>query len=138
MFQKFLTVISALLNAFIANHDIEAAKNGLSECRNAIRNLNKRLKNVKSVGEKQKLQTILAKVKSCRAQFKVKKIGSVSRKEKPSDRIKWDDLKSAFASRIRTGLITNLKHLDGNTFLDDSKKLFERRLSNVCNGTIIF
>lgn len=51
-------------------------------------------------------------------------------REKKSDRIRWHDVKSAFQSRIRTGCITNLRHIDPISFLEDSKSMFVRRIKN--------
>ena len=38
---------------------------------------------------------------------------------------------SAFKSRIRAGVITNLQHKDPKEFLLDCKSLFKRRISNI-------
>ena len=39
--------------------------------------------------------------------------------------VKWNEVESAFKSRIKTGMIANLKHLDFNKFIDDAKKIFD-------------
>ena len=48
--------------------------------------------------------------------------------------VKWSEVQSAFKSRIKTGVITNLKHIDFNKFMDDAKKIFkieiEKKLSD--------
>lgn len=44
--------------------------------------------------------------------------GLARRQEKRSDGIKWGDLSSAFASRLRTETIVNLHHVDALTFLE--------------------
>ena len=39
--------------------------------------------------------------------------------------VKWNEVESAFKSRLKTGMIANLKHLDFNKFIDDAKKIFD-------------
>ncbi|CAB0043227.1 unnamed protein product [Trichogramma brassicae] len=43
-------------------------------------------------------------------------------------RIKWEDVKSAFLCRIRTGQIVNFKHKDATAFLEDAFTIFEERI----------
>ena len=50
-------------------------------------------------------------------------------KRKP-DRVHWDDLQSAFDSRVRSGSIANLKHIDLKHFLNYTKSLIISRLKN--------
>ena len=42
----------------------------------------------------------------------------------------WDDLESAFESRIKTGVITNLKHLDIHAFLNSSFVIFKDKVKS--------
>ncbi|KAJ8914498.1 hypothetical protein NQ315_002770 [Exocentrus adspersus] len=56
--------------------------------------------------------------------------GIHSRRETARDRIYWDDTTSALDSRIRTGVIINLKHKDSTLFLKDCFALFKRRINN--------
>ena len=49
------------------------------------------------------------------------------------DRIRWEDLESAFKSRIRTGLVINLIHKDLNSFFEDAKKMIITRVKNTLN-----
>ncbi|XP_015605521.2 uncharacterized protein LOC107272660, partial [Cephus cinctus] len=51
-------------------------------------------------------------------------------RESRSDRVRWDDLESAFKGRIRTGVIANLRHKDLGRFLEDSRKLFTARVKH--------
>lgn len=46
------------------------------------------------------------------------------------DLIKWDDMTSAFERRIRSGVITNLGHLDAVSFLNDAQSLFETKIKS--------
>ena len=39
-------------------------------------------------------------------------------------RVSWDDVNSAFNSRIKTGVISNHQHLDATTFLEDARVIF--------------
>ncbi|KAG5865540.1 hypothetical protein JTB14_009249 [Gonioctena quinquepunctata] len=51
-------------------------------------------------------------------------------KETAKHRVHWDDSTSAFNSRIKTGVITYLKHNDTKAFLVDCRSLFKRRIQN--------
>ena len=42
--------------------------------------------------------------------------------------VKWDDMPSSFKRRIRSGVITNLGHLDIISFLNDAKSLFKTKI----------
>ncbi|KAJ8913593.1 hypothetical protein NQ315_014000 [Exocentrus adspersus] len=48
-----------------------------------------------------------------------------------NDRIRWEDGKSAFSSRIRSGLTINVLHTDPIEFLKDFFYLFKPRILNV-------
>ena len=39
-------------------------------------------------------------------------------------RVMWDDVNSAFNSRIKTGVISNHQHLNATTFLEDARTIF--------------
>nr|WP_253308703.1 DNA polymerase [Rickettsia endosymbiont of Ceutorhynchus assimilis] len=56
--------------------------------------------------------------------------GITSRPEQAGKRVHWDDSISAFSSRIRTGVISNLKHKEPQAFLMDCGRLFKRRIYN--------
>ena len=45
--------------------------------------------------------------------------------------VKWSEINSAFKNRIKTGVISNIKHLDFETFMNDSKVLFEEQIKKV-------
>ncbi|XP_044741458.1 uncharacterized protein LOC123302552 [Chrysoperla carnea] len=107
---------------------------GLKNCNIAVRRICKKLKAAKSVGKKQNLLANLALVKSYRCNLKCMLkhgAGVQSRKETAAKRVRWDDSLSAFESRLRTGIISNLKHKDPKAFLKDCEALFRRRISNV-------
>ena len=48
----------------------------------------------------------------------------VSVDESDRDFAKWPEINSAFKNRIKTGLITNLKHLDFDKLINNAKVLF--------------
>ncbi|KAJ8909731.1 hypothetical protein NQ315_014382 [Exocentrus adspersus] len=136
MLGAIITRMRALLTLLVvgstsrANEDIKA---GLRECTLAVRRLHKELKQAETIGKKQHLLGQLREVKSMSKQLKTlqkKGAGIDSRKETARDRIHWDDTTSAFDSRIRTGVITNLKHKDSTPFLKDCFALFKRRINN--------
>ncbi|KAJ8913870.1 hypothetical protein NQ315_005667 [Exocentrus adspersus] len=136
MLAAIITRMRALLTLLVvgstlrANEDIKA---GLRECTFAVRRLHKELKQAETIGKKQHLLGQLREVKSMSKQLKTlqkKGAGINSRKETACNRIHWDDTTSAFDSRIRTGVITNLKHKDPASFLKDCFALFKRRIIN--------
>ena len=45
-----------------------------------------------------------------------------------AERITWDDGISAFQNNIRSGIITNVKHLNVTTFMTDAATLFEHKI----------
>lgn len=98
-------------------------------CNVACRRICKKIKTAVSAGEKQKLGAVLGLVKSHRHKLK-RGMGIGNRKETASMRVRWEDSVSAFKSRIRTGVITNLKHKDAKRFLEDCEALFRRRINN--------
>lgn len=55
--------------------------------------------------------------------------GSLSKKR--SDGLQWEDVHSAFRSRIRTGMIINLNHKDIVHFLNNAFFLFKSRIRNI-------
>ncbi|XP_044741961.1 uncharacterized protein LOC123302932 [Chrysoperla carnea] len=98
-----------------------------------MRRILKKLKTKKFIVQKQHLLTILNLIKSNRrkltSEFKYG-AGHKLRKETAIKKVKWDDSVSAFKSRIRTGIISNLKHKDPKEFLKDCKALCRSRIKN--------
>ena len=47
--------------------------------------------------------------------------------------MQWSDLQSAFKKRIKSGVITNLSHIDISPFMNDSCILFEKKLKLFLN-----
>ena len=45
--------------------------------------------------------------------------------------MKWSEVDSAFKNRIKTGVITNVKHLDFDKFMSDAKVLFDEQIREV-------
>lgn len=48
-----------------------------------------------------------------------------------NENIKWIDIESAFNCRVRTAIITNLKHIDFRTFLNDCAKSLKNKIKNI-------
>ncbi|KAL3283652.1 hypothetical protein HHI36_006791 [Cryptolaemus montrouzieri] len=57
---------------------------------------------------------------------------------KRSNRVRWEDVQSAFQSRIRTGLVINLKHIDLGKYLEDAFYLIKSRLKNALKRHSMF
>ena len=45
-----------------------------------------------------------------------------------ADGVKWNDLQSAFSNRIKTGIVTNVKHLDVAVFLDNARTIILEKI----------
>lgn len=105
---------------------------GLKKCNVVSRILNKALYSARNVGEKNRLTTAIGQIKSFRRIYKptIIGMGHSRRKETASARVKWEDVQSAFKSRMRTGVIVNLKHKDPKTFFEDASSIFQRRILN--------
>lgn len=95
-----------------------------------IRLLTKNLIN-KEHGHKIKIQTSLCHLKRYKIQLKslIAHKGA-GNSNKRSDRVRWEDVQSAFESRLRTGVIINLKHIDFLEFLYDAFHLMKTRIKN--------
>ncbi|CAB0041107.1 unnamed protein product [Trichogramma brassicae] len=89
-----------------------------------IRYLENALSSILSRSKKHKYQSQLSHLLSIRARYE-KRGSGLSDDEV---RIKWEDVKSAFSCRIRTGQIVNFKHKDATAFLEDAFTIFEERI----------
>lgn len=54
---------------------------------------------------------------------------SSSSKQKRSLRVRWEELKTAFSKRVRSGIVINIKHIDIIQFFKDAFFLFKRRIN---------
>ena len=92
-------------------------------------------------GQKYSLETSLGHLKTIQQQLqeKIKKGGSVARQPnseqvldmQPS--IKYSEVESAFKNRIKSGVISNIKHLDFDTFMNDARSIFETEVRKKLN-----
>ncbi|XP_023314539.1 uncharacterized protein LOC111693627 [Trichogramma pretiosum] len=90
-----------------------------------IRYLENALSSILSRSKKHKYQSQLSHLLSIRARYE-KRGSGLSDDEL---RIKWEDVKSAFSCRIRTGQIVNFKHKDAAAFLEDAFTIFVERIN---------
>ncbi|XP_072385942.1 uncharacterized protein [Diabrotica undecimpunctata] len=93
-------------------------------CSNVIKN------NKLSLGTVRKLQTSIGHFKHFRQiilNFNNKYVG-LGLSSKLRNRVKWENIISCFASRIKTGVIVNLCHKDVGMFLDDAFTVFSRKI----------
>ncbi|CAH1107328.1 unnamed protein product [Psylliodes chrysocephalus] len=110
-------------------HSAASIEFGLKLCNNAVRALNIHLKLAKSISEKQHITACHAKIKSFKASYQASRaIGFGDPQKTAKHNVKWDDSFSAFKNRVRTGVISNLQHIDPNLFLNDCVQLFCRRI----------
>ncbi|CAH1115853.1 unnamed protein product [Psylliodes chrysocephalus] len=131
LFTDLVRYIAGFLGLLSTSYDEAVAQKGLRECQKGIKRINYALKNAKTMGEKQHLEACLRNIKTYHNQVKamVKKgTGLKSRNETARDHVRWNDSDTAFNSRIRTGVISNLNHKDPKAFLIDAKVLFKRRI----------
>ncbi|KAJ8962155.1 hypothetical protein NQ318_018112 [Aromia moschata] len=105
---------------------------GMKQVKAHIRLCNKAIRSAHlSVGVLRKLQTNISHLKRFSKVIKpLNYTGAGSVKEKRSDRVRWEEIVSAFKSRVRTGVIINLKHKDIQQFFNDSFYLFKSRIIN--------
>lgn len=82
--------------------------------------------------EKLKIQTTIGVLKSIETKIKnlLKVGGAVGSRNKRTERVRWTDITSVFAGRIRSGSVVNLLHKDLNSFFIDAKKTFIPRIKN--------
>ncbi|XP_046736598.1 uncharacterized protein LOC124405611 [Diprion similis] len=99
--------------------------------------LNKILrKNASTIGEKTRILTTIGILKSLTAKFQqFRKVDDGLKSRRRSDRVKWEDLDTAFESRIRKGAVINLQHKDLAVFLKNAKHLVVARLKNMLRKT---
>ena len=92
-------------------------------------------------GQKYSLETSLGHLKTIQQQLqeKIKKGGSVARKPNSEEvldmqpSIKYSEVKSSFKNRIKSGVISNIKHLDFDTFMNDARSIFEMEVRKKLN-----
>ncbi|XP_072375164.1 uncharacterized protein [Diabrotica undecimpunctata] len=133
MIAKLIQLIASILGLIRNDYQEDNVKKGLTECRKASKKIRDSMRYAKTMGEKQHLEAQMRHVKTLRNHLKAeqkKGAGLTPMKETAKHRVQWDDSLSAFNSRIRTGVISNLKHKDPSSFLVDCKALFKRRIQN--------
>ncbi|XP_034944281.1 uncharacterized protein [Chelonus insularis] len=83
-----------------------------------------------SVGEKQRIQSIIAALATLHEKFVNHSVvgGSLQSTEQL---IRWKDLENVFRNRIRTSVVINLQHLNLRDFLLDAEKLNTEKLTNI-------
>lgn len=98
--------------------------------------LNKVLRNrdALTIHDKFRIQTTLAKLISLTRKFeksgpRVSGGGDGGGIGGDASKVEWTDVETAFKSRIRTGLVSNVSHRDVGNFLDDAQKLILPRLT---------
>ena len=114
------------------NVDVNRIERWKKSCLLCLKHLKFAFKYQLTVSEKQRLLHAIGKVKCLHAKIDtlIKKGRGInqSRQEK---KVRWIDIESAFQSRMRTGVIANLEHIDINNFLTDASILFSRRISRI-------
>lgn len=110
----------------------------IKDCGSYIRKMNAALGTARDVGKKQHITSCIALMQGFRSMLKSLR-GAVGGGYQPTHphrhsyaslRVKWVELESAFANRIRTGAVINLQHKDPREFLEDAQGLFNKRIKN--------
>ncbi|XP_034938788.1 uncharacterized protein [Chelonus insularis] len=83
-----------------------------------------------SVGEKQRIQSIIAAPATLHEKFINHSIvgGSLQSTEQF---IRWKDLENVFRNRIRTSVVMNMQHLNSRDFLSVAEKLITEKLTDI-------
>ena len=84
-----------------------------------------------TVADRQKLQAAIALIKSILRLLSEHHVGAGLQASENGPSVSWDDVESAFENRIKTGVITNRRHLDLLTFMRDAKKEFIENVSEI-------
>lgn len=120
-----------------AKEDPKFLDGGIKRVNRNVKILYSMANNTTTVGEKTAINTAIGHLYGFRVMMKKlrvvggsHKVSDPNRKNYASNNVKWDDVESAFQTRIRTGVITNLKHKEPSNFLTDCAKLFKRRILN--------
>ena len=101
------------------NRYVEMGHTALLHVQNSSQNL--------SVSDKQKLQAGIALINSILHRLSERRVGAGLNENNAAENnpaVVWDDVQSAFENRIKTGVITNRRHLDLLAFMKDAKKQF--------------
>uniref|UniRef100_A0ABD2WYQ2 Uncharacterized protein n=1 Tax=Trichogramma kaykai TaxID=54128 RepID=A0ABD2WYQ2_9HYME len=120
MEREYSEVIEELRRALRLGESIEE-----SILNEGIRYLENALSSILPRSKKHKYQSQLSHLLSIRARYE-KRGSGLSDDELL---IKWEDVKSAFLCRIRTGQIVNFKHKDATAFLEDAFTIFVERIN---------
>ena len=120
-FQQALDIIEK----GVSEHHIQHWVNQITP--NQIRRLEKVLRCPGfSVAERAKLQNTIGLLHSIHNRMKLcLKVGA-GIQEQP--RVVWNEIESAFERRIRTGAISNLRHIDLEAFFEDAEIEFEKQI----------
>lgn len=97
----------------------------------------KLLKTDISNGQKHQIEANIGHLKRFKTLANLHRIGGghISREHKRSDRIRWEDIQSAFRCRLRTGIVINLRHVNLKSFFDDAWYMLKARIRNALKKT---
>uniref|UniRef100_A0ABD2VTL4 DNA-directed DNA polymerase n=1 Tax=Trichogramma kaykai TaxID=54128 RepID=A0ABD2VTL4_9HYME len=112
---EYSEIINNLLRALFSDEGIDATIINI-----AIEDVEKILTSNLSVPIRHKCQTHLSNLLSIRALCEKQGSGISDN----TTHVKWEDLKSAFDCRIRSGQVINLTHKDIKSFLEDACEIF--------------
>ena len=87
-----------------------------------------------TVADRQKLQAAIALIKSILrllSEHRVAVVGAGLQANENGPSVSWDDIESAFENRIKTGFITNRRHLDLLKFMKDAKQEFIEKVREI-------
>ncbi|CAD7084336.1 unnamed protein product [Hermetia illucens] len=124
----------------LTKKNVELLEGTIKECSKNLRKLNSALMNAKTIGARRKVAHAICVLSGLRTQMKLRRPVCFDRSSSnlcPVRRtVKWEDVQSAFKSRIRTGVITNLENKDPANFLHACASLFRRRITRILKSEI--
>ena len=84
-----------------------------------------------TVADRQKFQAAIAIIKSVLCLLSEHHVGAGLQASENGPSVSWDDVESAFENRIKTGVITNRRHLDLLKFMKDAKQEFIEKVREI-------
>ncbi|CAH1105255.1 unnamed protein product [Psylliodes chrysocephalus] len=129
-----LSAIKKLRKILFDNFTIKDAEIWLKRLQRQIKSRNKAIRSRRqynlSIGALCKLETNVGHFKHFRKLILNRHIG-MGIQSKLGQRVKWANVESSFKSRVKTGIIVNIRHKDLDTFLEDCVVIFKNKIKKI-------
>ncbi|CAH1104463.1 unnamed protein product [Psylliodes chrysocephalus] len=131
---KLLVAIRKLRKIIFDKFTARDAEIWLKLLNKQVKTCNKCIKDKSlSIGARRKLQTNIGHFKHFRKLILNRHVG-LGPNSKLRNRVKWENVTWSFASRLRTGIILNLRHKDLDKFLDDAYLVCKQKIKAYLNS----